>query len=223
MIISIHQPEHLPWPGFFNKIKSVNEFVLLDDVEFRKGYYHNRNKILNNANKEEWVTIPLIKTSNKDKINQKKIKIDDLKKINSYKNKIYNSYKNTHYFKLYEEEFFGIYDKNYKYLIDLNLNLINFFLNKLEIDTKIIKSSSLDIVGKKSDLILKICKKLKATKYLSGVSGKNYLDLNSFKKETIKVNFQKYEYPQYQKDFKFPNLSTIDILFRLGPEAKKFI
>ena len=71
MFISIHQPEHLPWPGFFNKIKSVDQFVILDDVEFRKGYYHNRNKILNNVNEEEWVTIPIIKSSNKDKINQK--------------------------------------------------------------------------------------------------------------------------------------------------------
>lgn len=223
MFISIHQPEHLPWPGFFNKIKSVDQFVILDDVEFRKGYYHNRNKILDNTNKEEWVTIPLIKSSNKDKINQKKIKIDDFKRINSYKNKIYNSYKNTNYFELYEEEFFSIYQKDYKYLIDLNFRLINFFLNKLQIDTKIIKSSSLDIVKKKSDLILEICKKLKATKYLSGVSGKNYLDLESFRKENIKVVFQKYDYPQYKKGFKFPNLSTIDMLFRLGPEAKKFI
>ena len=76
---------------------------------------------------------------------------------------------------------------------------------------------------KKSDLILEICKKLKATKYLSGVSGKNYLDLESFRKENIKVVFQKYDYPQYKKGFKFPILSTIDMLFRLGPEAKKFI
>ena len=223
MFISIHQPEHLPWPGFFNKIKSVDQFVILDDVEFRKGYYHNRNKILNNVNEEEWVTIPIIKSSNKDKINQKKIKIDDFKKINFYKNKIFDSYKNTDYFKLYEEEFFSIYEEDYKYLIDLNLSLINFFLKKLQIDTKIIKSSSLDVVGNKSNLILEICKKLKGTKYLSGVSGKNYLDLESFRKENIKVVFQKYDYPQYKKNFKFPNLSTIDILFRLGPEAKKFI
>ena len=223
MFISIHQPEHLPWPGFFNKIKSVDQFVILDNVEYRKGYYHNRNKILSNTNKEEWVTIPLIKSSNKDKIYQKKIKIDDFKRINSYKNKIYNSYKNTKYFEFYKKEFFSIYEEDYEYLIDLNLHLINFFLNKLQIDTKIIKSSSLDVVKKKSDLILEICKKLKATKYLSGISGKNYLDLESFRKKNIKVVFQKYDYPQYNKDFKFPNLSTIDMLFRLGPEAKKFI
>ena len=46
MIISIHQPEHLPWPGFFNKIKSVDQFVILDNVEYRKVYYHNRNKYI---------------------------------------------------------------------------------------------------------------------------------------------------------------------------------
>ena len=210
MFISIHQPEHLPWPGFFNKIKSVDQFVILDDVEFRKGYYHNRNKILTNMTKEEWVTIPLVKSSDKDKINQKKIKIEDFKRLNSYKNKIYNAYKSADYFKLYEEKFFSIYEENYEYLIDLNLHLINFFLDKLQIETKIIKSSSLDIVGKKSDLNLEICKRLEATKYLSGKSGKNYLDLDSFRKENIKVIFQSYEYPQFIENFKFPNLSTID-------------
>ena len=87
--------------------------------------------------------------------------------------------------------FFSIYEEDYKYLIDLNLSLINFFLKKLQIDTKIIKSSSLDVVGNKSNLILEICKKLKGTKYLSGVSGKNYLDLESFKKEKYKSCFSK--------------------------------
>ena len=64
MLISIHQPEHLPWPGFFNKIKTVDKFIILDDVEYSKGYYHNRNKILNDRNHDEWVTIPLIKSNN---------------------------------------------------------------------------------------------------------------------------------------------------------------
>lgn len=223
MFISIHQPEHLPWPGFFNKIKTVNEFVILDDVEYSRGYYHNRNKILNNTNYGEWVTIPLIKSSNQDKINQKKIQVNNVKKINSYKNKIYDEYKNTKYFKLYEKEFFSIYEKNYEFLIDLNLQLIYFFLDKLEINTKITKSSTLNITEKKSDLILEICKKMRATKYLSGLSGKNYLNLKSFDRENIKVIFQNYEYPQFDENFKYPNLSTIDILFRLGPNAKKFI
>ena len=182
MLISIHQPEHLPWPGFFNKIKTVDKFIILDDVEYSKGYYHNRNKILNDRNHDEWVTIPLIKSNNHEKINQKKIQIDNIKKINFYKNKIYNGYKNTKYFKFYEKEFFSIYEKNYELLIDLNLQLIYFFLDKLEINTKIIRSSTFNLTKKKSDLILEICKIMKATKYLSGLSGKNYLNLKSFDK-----------------------------------------
>ena len=223
MIISIHQPEHLPWPGFFNKIKLVDLFVILDDVQFRKGYYHNRNKVLDNNNKEIWLTIPVCESNKIQLLNKKKIKLDDFKKLKKYKENLYNSYKNTKYFKKYNDELFSIYEKKYEYLVDLNLHLINFFLDKLEIETKLIKSSDIDCHGAKSELILNICKKLKASNYLSGKSGKDYLNLESFKKENINVIFQEYTYPQIDKNFKHPNLSTIDILFKLGTNAKELI
>jgi hypothetical protein len=223
MLISIHQPEHLPWPGFFNKIKLVDLFVILDDVKYRKGYFHNRNKIIDNLGNEQWITIPVIHLHNEELINKKKIKLDDYKKLQIYKDKIFNIYKYTDYFKLYEKEFFSIYEKNYEYLVDLNLHLISFFLDKLEIKTKLIRSSEITCEGKKSNLILSICKKLKASEYLSGKSGKDYLDLKSFERENIKVDFHQFKYPQFKKNFKYPNLSTLDMLFKLGPDAKKFI
>jgi hypothetical protein len=46
LIVAIHQPEHLPWLGFFNKIDQADLFVLLDVVQFRKNYFQNRNRIL---------------------------------------------------------------------------------------------------------------------------------------------------------------------------------
>lgn len=224
MKISIHQPEHLPWPGFFNKIKSTDLFVILDNVKFSKGYYHNRNKIWNNNSKKEaWLTIPLKKSSNYEKINKKKIKLEDLKTITYNKALIHEFYKNTKYYKFYEQEFYFIYEYRYEYLVDLNIKLIEFFLDKLEIQTELVKSSKFNIQEKKSDLILELCKMFHATEYLSGKSGINYLNLDSFKKENIKVSFQEYKYPQYLKNILLPNLSTIDMLFRLGPNAKRLI
>ena len=61
MKIAIHQPEHFPYLGFFQKMKAADIFVILDDVQFTKGNFQHRNRFLNNKGKEEWFTIPLEK------------------------------------------------------------------------------------------------------------------------------------------------------------------
>src|SRR5438094_6663058 len=59
VIATIHQPEHLPWLGFFNKADQADVLVLLDTVQFRKGYFQNRNRILG-PNGLQWLTVPVI-------------------------------------------------------------------------------------------------------------------------------------------------------------------
>ena len=70
MKVAIHQPEHFPYLGFFQKMKYVDVFVILDDAQFSKGNWHNRNKFLNKNDKEEWFTVQLKKFNFGEKINQ---------------------------------------------------------------------------------------------------------------------------------------------------------
>ena len=74
--VGIHQPEHFPYLGFFQKMKKCDIFVILDNVKFKKNNFQNRNKYLNtHTNKEEWFTIPVSKKSNSMLINE--IKVED--------------------------------------------------------------------------------------------------------------------------------------------------
>lgn len=213
MIITIHQPEHLIWPGLIDKISQADIFVVLDTVQFRKNYFQNRNKI-RTQNGWTWLTIPIKKHSLKTKISDIEISYNQ-DWTEPYLALIKNNYNKTKYFAKYFPELEQIILKKYKYLSDLNLELIKFILKHFNIKTKIIKASELKLPETKSgsETVLEICKALSAEVYLSGISGKDYLDLPVFKSSKIRVIFQEF-------DCSDNNMSSIDLLFNNGPKLK---
>ena len=75
MIVSIHQPEHFPYLGFFQKMEQSDLFIILDDVKFKKNNFQNRNRFINNG-KEEWFTVPVEKKANSKIIKDVKLAED---------------------------------------------------------------------------------------------------------------------------------------------------
>ena len=146
MKIAIHQPEHFPYLGFFQKMKEVDLFVILDDVQFTKGNFQHRNRFLNNSEKDEWFTIPLEKKPHHKLI--KDIKTNDT--IN-WREKI-----TKQLFWFFGLNLSHIYSSSN--LIDINLESINYCRKKLKIDTPLILSSELDIKTSGSQKLSDICK-----------------------------------------------------------------
>lgn len=110
-------------------------------------------------------------------------------------------------------------------LVDLDMAIILFLFDKLEIETNIVMASTLKAKGKKSELIVSICKELKANTYLSGQNGRDYLNISDFNDAGIEIVFQKYLhpiYPQLHGGF-LPNMSVLDLLFNCGPRSKEII
>ena len=105
--------------------------------------------------------------------------------------------------------------------------MIKFILQKLGIHTKLhISSELLDNLGQGgTNVNLNICKKLNADVYLSGVLGKDYLDVSEFEKENIKVKFQDFKHPVYKQLYEpfIPNMSSIDLLFNHGKDSLNII
>ena len=221
MLLTIHQPEHMPWLGFFDKMQKSETFIILDDVQYRKDYFQNRNKIVANIGEPRWITVTVEKSSFSTKINEKKIFKGSRNFPKVYKNLIYESYKHEKYFKTYSEELFNLIDNSNESLLGFNMNIINFFRKIFEINTPILFSSNLDGDGEKTDLNLSLCKKVGASEYLSGPAGKDYLDLESFKESNIKVSFHHFKQKSYLSKNYHPNLSSIDYLFRQGPNYFK--
>lgn len=218
MIVSIHQPEHLPWLGFIAKLYQSDKFVLLDTVQYRKGYFQNRNKI-RDENTWKWITVPI----KKSKLNTliKDIQIDN---SSPWREKnialIENSYKNCPFFNESKNALFEIYTSPYIFLSKLNIALIRHVVKLLKINVDLLIASELNLSYVKggSQVVYNICKALNADTYLSGAHGRNYLEEKQFAKSGIKVIYQNFIQPKYNQihgSF-IDSLSMIDALFNCG-------
>ena len=185
MKIAIHQPEHFPYMGFFQKMKSADLFVILDDVQFTKGNFQHRNRLLHNRGKEEWFTISLENKQHRKQI--KDIKTNDTVE---WKEKILKQlFKNQILLSNLRYEILNLRDiYSSSNLIDINLASIDFCRKKLDIKTPLILSSELGIKTKGSQKLSDICDELKASEYISGQGAKEYLDESVF---NCKVSFFK--------------------------------
>jgi hypothetical protein len=221
-ILSIRQPGYLPFIGFFKKIQATDVFVFLDDVQYTRSDFDNRNKI-RIQDDSMWLTIPIF---NKTGQTLNEVKIDYSKKwVSKHKSSIEYNYEKAPYFEEYWKDIELILDKSWEKLIDLNMELINYFITKLEINTKTVFSSELNINKTGSEKLLEICKDLQVDTYLSGEFGRNYLDIKLFQQENIKVIFEKFEHPTYDQTFDgfVQNMSIIDLLFNEGQNAKNIL
>lgn len=222
--IAIHQPGYLPWLPFFKKIIDAELFVFLDDVQYEKNGFQNRNKIRTSTN-STWLTVPV---HAKLDSNLNEIKIDT--KINwsrKHKKTLQTNYSNSQYFEEIWKYFESIYDTHFDFLIELNMKIIKIMMELLCIRTKTVLSSELNISGKGSKRIMEICKMLDADTYISGTGlpGKKYLEIDDFAKNNINIKFYDFQYPVYHQCYEpfMPNLSTIDLLFNEGKNSKDIL
>jgi len=181
MKVAIHQPEHFPYLGFFEKMKYADLFIILDDVQYTKNNWHNRNKFLNKNNVEEFFSIQVEKGATKKLIK-------DVNVVNGpWRRKIITKLQQN----------FNINTSNiysYSKLIDINMASIMWAREKLNIDKPLILSSDLFIKTKSTQRLVDICNKVGATEYVSGQGGKNYLDESLFK---CKITYFDYKTPNY--------------------------
>ena len=196
MILSAHQPAYLPWLGYFDKIIRSDVFIYLDTVQFEKNSFTNRNKIKTTQG-SIWLTIPVISKGHMNNT-LKEIVIDNKQ---NWKKKhltsIYQNYKKAPRFDVCYPKIEALYAKEYECLSDLCWDQLMFWLDELRIKKQIVKSSTLPIDSKKSDLVFDLCKHFHADRYISGALGRGYLQVADFKKEGIDVEFQDYQHPIY--------------------------
>lgn len=222
-IITIHQPQYLPWIPYFAKILQSDLFIFLDNVSFQKNGVQNRNQI-KTANGKTWLTVP-VKQSFGQLIKDTAVANPHL--ITKHLKTISLNYRKAPFF----EAIFCLIEplllQPPSHLSDLNCKLILTLLNYLDYKGKVIYASDLNVQGQGSSLIRNLCLACDVRHYLSGQGGKSYMDLNDFNQHHIDVYFHRYEvkpYPQCFPAQPFMNdLSIIDLLFSLGPESRAHI
>ena len=223
-----HQPEYFPWLGFISKAQLADVYYIVDNVQYMKEHWHNRNKI---RKKDGWLWIntPIL---GKTKILMwPEVRIDNSqpwkrKQLNSIK----MCYSRSKYFHEIYTELEEIYSKNYEFLIDFNEQIIKYAFKKFNINTPVYKTTELikkghNISGSKTDLILNMCEAANAKTFIFGQDGKNYIEKNKFEEVGVEYKFQNFQHPIYEQrylGFK-PNMSFIDLLFNHGDNSIKIL
>lgn len=178
MVVSIHQPEHLPWMGLIHKISVSDTHIALDNVQFKKNYFENRNKIYTHQG-WKWLTLPVQMRGHIEK------KFYEMELMSGWKKKYLETlkitYKKAPFYKDIESIVQLIQDYEGFNLAEINLNIIEEICKKLDIHTRILRAKDMHVSGKKTELLIEILLNVKATSYLVGNSGFDYMDLSLFK------------------------------------------
>ena len=223
-VVTIHQPEHLPWLGFLDKTRQADVVVLLDSVQFKKNYFENRNKI-RTANGWAWLTVPVfIKGKFGQNISDVMIK-EESRWREVYYRTLHQNYSKAPYWNEYGPFFEKICARPWERIVDLNLEIIRFLWTSFGIFPRIVLGSELGIQGKGSGLLLEICKALEAKEYISGPSGRDYLDESLFHTEGIRVRYHQFLHPEYRQCHSpfVPGLSALDLLMNEGPRSLEIL
>ena len=219
MIVAIHQPQYIPWLGYFNKMIASDVFCYLDNVQYKKNEWQNRNRI-KTARNWQWLTVP-VQYRFPQKINEVTIN-----NTVSWKRKhlqaLITNYNKAPFFREYIGFFEDVYSKDWEFLSELNVYLIEKICNILNLNKRTaVLVSDLSLSDDPTDRLIDICKALGGNTYLSGPDGIKYMNLEQFKKREVKVivqNFKHPVYPQLFGDFQ-SHLSIVDLLFNCGPQS----
>lgn len=224
MILTGHQPNYLPYLGFFHKIYHADTFVLVDHVQFvKRGPFGwiNRNKIRTPAG-WQWLTVPvLVKGKFTQKINETKINTA-LPWARKHWRSLVSYYGKAPYFAQYADFFDETYNrKKWGFYVDLGDHMIRYLLKAFGIEKPIRKSSEMGAEGKGDELILDMCARTGSDVYLHGAHGRDYSDEKKFQAKNIRCIYQDFHHPVYRQQCGpfVPHLSAVDLLFNHGQDS----
>jgi len=228
MKIAIHQPQYMPWLGYFHKMAGVDLFVYLDDVQFKKNEWQHRNRIRNSSGRQ-WLSVPtsyrfpqlITEVAIAEGLDWRK---DHLNALNA-------CYGKAPFYKQYIPQFERFFEENrgFKTIDKLNIASSELLRGILGVSTKTVTSSGFAFTGVSTERLVNICRHFGADTYLAGAGGRDYMDLSLFEKAGIAVEFQEFAppvYPQHwsraPQDF-IPGLSAIDLIFNCGEQSLKIL
>jgi hypothetical protein len=226
-VVAIHQPNFLPWLGWFDKLARADVFVLLDHVQFprtSKGTYVNRVKLLVNGS-DAWVTAPIVRARGSiQRIDE--VRVDDAQ---PWRDKllrtILHNYSRAPAFDAVFPLVREILERGTDRLAELNEHGARQIARALELDeSKFVRSSSLRATERATDLLIELTKAVGGTTYLAGnLAGSTYQEDEKFAEHGVQLRYQEFRHPEYPQQVEpfVPGLSVVDALMHCGPAGTR--
>lgn len=224
MLVAIHQPEYLPWLGYFEKLLRAEVFVLLDNVQFSKGDFHNRTRIKGAAG-AQWLSIPVHAGSS---ATIAEVEVAGHRWEAKHWRSLVSAYARAPFFAEWAGAFEAFYRQTAARLLDYNLGALELLARAFGLRQNWVLASRLKAGGRKSELVLNICRELGADAYYSGRSGSAYLRREEFERAGVEIKVQQFTHPVYAQLFAdgggfTPHLSALDLLFNCGPAGREML
>lgn len=222
--VVIHQPDFLPYLGFFHRFLQADLYVALDHVQFvhsNRSWTH-RDKI-KTARGAQWLTVSVRKTPLDTPIDA--VELSDTGWREQNLNLIRENYRAAPYFTAVYPELEALYGLSCSRLVEFTTASIEMIRRLLSIEIPTVAARGLDPRGHKNELLIDLLRKVQATHYLSGVGARDYFDAAPFRAAEIEVVWQDFKhpvYPQLHGEF-VPYLSSIDLLLNCGVERSREI
>ena len=223
--VVISQSNYLPWIGFFRLLNTCHEYIILDDVQYTRRDWRNRN-IIRVSNEKKWLTIPLENKGQYKNARISEMRIADPDWSNRHYQLINSAYKAADFWPETSQLLTELYNKasSFTNLTDINLLFLREICKLLQINCKI--SSSTDYYSLEeldrfnaSERLCSLAKASRSNTYLSGPAAKSYLDLQIFRQVGIKVKYANYERHSSEIDkanIYFNTHSIVDTIANFG-------
>jgi hypothetical protein len=226
MIVSVMQPAYLPWLGYFHRILSSDLHIVLDHVQLdtsSKTRFTNRNKV-RTPDGWVWLTVPLKTKGRYGALHIDALETDEARPWRAkHWRTLAHCYARAPHFDEHAPFFKALYQRPWPRLADVVRESTDYLLRRgLGITTPCRYSSEMAVEGEKDELILNLCRAVRATCYVSGPFGRDYLDADKFRAAGIALRYHDYPHPEYPQAFAGfqPFMSAIDLLFNCGDASR---
>jgi hypothetical protein len=222
--IAIHQPQYLPWLGYFDKLDSADVFIFLDTVQFKKHEWQNRNRI-RTKDGWQWLTVPII-----DRFPERIDRVEVNAKTDwqrKHCQALRLHYGSAPHWEPLGPKLLALSEQPWTRLVDLNVAVLDLLCEHLNIRTRRCLASTLVAREEPTDRLIDLCRAVGGTVYLAGQGAAplpdvpSYMDVGRFPRAGIQVQFQEYQHPTYPQRYQpfISHLAVVDLLFNCGPES----
>jgi hypothetical protein len=223
LTVAAIQSCYIPWRGYFDFIASVDAFVIYDDVQYSTGSWRNRNKV-KTADGLKWITVPVSQSLGMA-IDQVALGRSPKPWKESHRRLLHESLGAATHFK----DALALWDDavahNDMLLTNLNVRLLKAICGYLGISTPLLNARDFELTGEKTERLIQLLTKMKATRYVSGPAARSYIEENAFINAGIGLDYKTYDYPVYPQLWGAfePAVTILDLIANVGPTAKDFI
>jgi hypothetical protein len=223
--VAILQSSYIPWKGYFDLIRRVDEFILYDDAQFTRRDWRNRN-VIKTPHGPLWLTIP-VEVKGKYFQSVKDTKIADPRWAERHWRSIQSSYARAPFYREFKDGLEALYrDCRSDALSEINFHFISALCGWLSIGTRLTWSMDYVLADGRTERLVSICQQAGATEYVSGPSARAYIDPAAFERAGIALTYMVYdgyrEYEQLYPPFDH-RVSVIDMLLHTGPSALGYL